>query len=87
MEYNNLCRINKATTIRDFVSHLKYKSKGDESYFFKKLYEDKDEIKTYSLIYPIQNWLKIFNLKMFNKLSKQDSEDQKITQFVKTNNL
>ncbi|KAL4464488.1 hypothetical protein ABPG72_003898 [Tetrahymena utriculariae] len=86
-QYKHLFRLNPIIKQEDFQRFITLKSEGIYSQLFNKLIYYKEQIDIYSQIYPIQNFLKLFNLKMFDKITKKESAEIKIQHFVKNNLL
>ncbi|KAL4476224.1 hypothetical protein ABPG74_009957 [Tetrahymena malaccensis] len=86
-EYKHLLRLNQVIQQENFQRFIILDSDGIQSEFFKKLIYLKEQINICSQIQPIQNFIKLFNLKMFDKITRKESTEIKMQQFVKDNHL
>ncbi|KAL4499629.1 hypothetical protein ABPG72_017169, partial [Tetrahymena utriculariae] len=86
-QYKHLLRLNPQIQQDSFQRFIVTDSQRIQSNFFKKLMECREQIHIYSQIQPIQNFIKIFNLKMFDKITRKQSAEIQIQQFVKDYHL
>ncbi|KAL4476225.1 hypothetical protein ABPG74_009958 [Tetrahymena malaccensis] len=81
-QYKHQLRLNQVILQENFQRYIILNSEGIQSNFFKKLIYLKEQINIYSQIQPIQNFIKLFNLKMFDKITRKQSTEIKLQEFV-----